>query len=487
MTLKERLHKAAQRTRVIRYKAYKRVGVAKHRHKIDFSLFLIILWCLATLPFFILPTKEYTSETLSSVSIPVPVGTNPEAEEVVHEDLGDAPVEQEQQASLIELEKRAQLGEVSVDIKTKKKGDSLLSVLADENISATERLDIAEAFELLIDLRALQLGTPVMFFKDAETNTILGVSIQIKPDETVSALREENGSWTPFSQASRIESHTTRLTGSVERTFAGSAAKALVPESIITQVINALDGEVDFQSDIHAGDTFDVIFETKTTQSGLEIGAKQLLFIGLQLKDKNIYRYYYTDHTGTPGFYDARGKSGEKVLLKRPLKARARLSSPYGRRRHPVLLYEIFHHGVDLAAPKGTPIMAAADGTILQIGRKGAYGKYIRIKHDGNYYTAYGHMNGYRADLKPRSKVKRGEVIGYVGSTGRSTGPHLHFEVWKGNKTVPPFGHNAIPSKQLKNFELEQFVAFAEGLHPDYIWQAAGTIPDVPPPKPIFK
>ena len=241
----------------------------------------------------------------------------------------------------------------------------------------------------------------------------------------------------------------------------------------------------DFSTDINPDDTFDVIFETKKTAGGLEIGRKQLLFVGIQTKSKEIYRYAFTGSNGLTTFYDARGKSGERTFIKRPIKARGRLSSPYGKRRHPILMYEIFHHGVDLAAPTNTPIIAAMDGVITQLGRKGGYGKYIRIRHSDNYQTAYAHMNGYRQDLKVGNAVKRGEVIGYVGSTGRSTGPHLHFEVLKKNKTVDPFGKNVILSKKLSGFELEQFLSAAENLHPDFAKHRAGKIPPAQPVRPF--
>lgn len=482
MTLKQSVHKTLQRSRVLRYKAYKKVGVAKHRKKIDLSLFLMFMLCAATFPFFIMPTATILMKPEESVVDSSKVV--PETEEQVHTDLGDEPVVAARQASLAELEKRVQLGELSMDMRSLDKGDSLLGILADEKVPVSDRMSIVESLELMIDLKALRPGLTFMFFETKEGD-LLGLSVQVKEGETIAVVREDDGSWTPFTAAGRIETISVRKQGTVERTFSGSAVKAGVPDAVVAQVTAALDGEVDFNSEISPGDAFDIIFEVKKTSSGLEIGGKQLLFVGLKTDKKEIARYAYTDRTGTPSFYDARGKSAEKLLLKRPLKARARLSSPYGRRRHPILMYEIFHHGVDLAAPMNTPIMAAADGVITQLGRKGAYGKYIRIRHASGYQTAYGHMNGYRQDLKVGSKVKRGEVIGYVGSTGRSTGPHVHFEVWKNNKTVNPFGRNAIPSKQLKGFELEQFFSYAEELHPDFARHRAGKIPPVPSPRPF--
>ncbi len=476
MKFEQRLKNTWRRGRVLRYRAYKKIGMARHWRKIDLSLFLMFMLCAATFPFFISPRVSDTP--------PATPQTDTETSEVVHTDLGDDPVVPARQNTLDELEKRAQLGELTMDLRTLEKGSSLLHLLSDAHVPQSERLDIVEALELMVDLKALRPGMSFILFKQAN-GRVEGLSVQPQDDETIAVVRESDDTWTPFTAAGRIETKTIRRQGTVERTFSGSALKAGIPESIVAQVTAALDGEVDFATDMRPADSFDIIFERKKTPSGLEIGGKQLLFIGLKMAQKEVYRYAYTAKNGTTSFYDARGKSGEKALMQRPLKARSRVSSPYGRRRHPILMYEIFHHGVDLAAPMNTPIQAAADGVITQLGRKGGYGKYIRIRHTDGYQTAYGHMNGYRQDLKVGSKVKRGEVIGYVGSTGRSTGPHLHFEVIKNGKTVNPFRKNVIAAKQLKNFELEQFFADAAALHPDFAAHRAGKIPPVPPMRPF--
>ena len=479
MNLKVSVKNTLRRGRILKYKTYKKLGVVRHRKKIDLSLFLMFMLCAATFPFFITPKVQETNCPTPPASEVAEISATPDAsEEDVHPDLGDDPVIPAKQASLDELEKRVQLGELKVDAQTLEKGSSILALLSHAGVSTADRVSIVDAMELMVNLKSLRPGLNFMIFK-ASDGTTVGVSVQIREGETIAVLREEDGSWTPFTATGRVETQSVRKTGVVERTFSGSAAKAGVPDSVISQVTAALDGEIDFSSDISPGDTFDVIFETKTTSGGLEIGAKHLLFVGLKTARKEIYRYAFTAKNGLTSFYDARGRTGEKEFMKRPLKARARLSSPYGRRRHPILMYEIFHHGVDLAAPTNTPIMAAADGVITQLGRKGGYGKYIRIRHSDGYETAYGHMNGYRQDLKIGSRVKRGEVIGYVGSTGRSTGPHLHFEVLKNNKTVNPLGRNVLPAKQLVGFELEQFFSMAEGLHPDFARHRAGKIPPV--------
>ncbi len=478
MGLKKTFQKASSHLRLERLKE------KVQQRQSHIALILMVVLCMASFPFLMrCSPSQPKPEGAENVTQESEVTQPPLPDEVVHEDLGDAPVIKEEHVSLNELEQRVQLGELKVKMAQLDKGESLLTLLSQENVPTADRVQIVDGLELLINLKTLRPGMQFMFFKDGPA--VVGISLMTGQGETLAVLREADGSWTPFSHTGRIETKTERWQGTVEGNFTKSAKNTNVPESVINQIINALDGEVNFASDIQNGTQFDIIAEFKQTEGGLEIGGKQLLFIGLRGGSLNINRYAYTAKDGTTSFYDARGKSSGKRLLTRPLRAKARLSSPYGRRMHPILKYEIFHKGVDLAAPKNTPVMAAADGVIESIGRKGSYGKYIGIKHADGYQTAYAHLNGYRADLKVKSKVKRGEVIGYVGSTGRSTGPHLHFEVLKNKKIVNPFGKNVIAARQLKDFDLEQFQFWAETVHPDYKQHVAGKIPPVPAPKPF--
>ena len=493
MSLKEKLKKASRNTLLFHRRTYRRLGLWHFHKQIDISLAFMLALCFISFPILMkcsfkkVPTEIEISEVLpeeegEEVVEEEETTTINETEEV-HEDLGDAPVEAEQHVSLNELEKRVQLGELTMENRALKKGESLITVLSQENVPAAERMEIVEALELFVNLKNLRPGMNMALFK--EEGKLVGISLMIKDAENVSVLKEIDGTWTPFSHAGRVVTKTKRWEGKVERTFSGSAKRDGVPENLVNQIINALDGEIDFSTDIKAGASFDIIAEYKETEGGLEIGSKQLLYVGLSNGKKEIHRYAYTPKNGTTGFYDAQGRSMGKAIMKRPLKANARVSSPFGTRFHPILKYKIFHKGVDLAAPKNTPVMAAADGTIELLGRKGGYGKYISIKHANGWQTAYAHLNGYRKDLKVGSHVKRGEVIGYVGSTGRSTGPHLHFEVLKNKKVVAPFGNNVIQGSQLTGYALEQFQLWAETIHPDFNQHLAGKVPPIPMPKPF--
>ncbi len=169
-----------------------------------------------------------------------------------------------------------------------------------------------------------------------------------------------------------------------------------------------------------------------------------LLIINILLKGSTLY-------------FNDEGSSVTKALLRTPISG-ARLSSRFGYRKHPILGYNKLHTGVDFAAPTGTPIYAAGSGTIDFIGWKGGYGKYIRIRHNGRYKTAYAHMSRFAKGMKKGSKVKQRQVIGYVGSTGRSTGPHLHYEVHQNGKAINPRNLRAESKVTLKDQELEKFL-----------------------------
>ena len=261
MTFKERIKYTLKTGTNLKNTTYQKIGLSRHKNKVDISLFLMFMLCATTFPFFI---SKQTIKTPVVDECPVSV----EVTETVHEDLGDEPVISAKQASLDELEKKVQLGELSLSVKTLEKGDSLLGILSEENIPTIDRLAVVEALEIIIDLKALRPGMSFMLFKTSE-DVLQGVSIQIKEGETLAVVRETDDSWTPITATGRIETENVRLTGTVEKTFSGSAQKVGIPEGIIAQVTSALDGEVDFSTDINPGDTFDVIFEVKKKRSSL--------------------------------------------------------------------------------------------------------------------------------------------------------------------------------------------------------------------------
>lgn len=348
------------------------------------------------------------------------------------------------------------------------KNETLSGLLTRANVNIADALAASESLTLITDLRKLRPGQSFELYFN-EDNIFQGLKMEMRSGEVVSTFKNKNGDFIPQSKEGKIETRQISLEGVIQSSFAAAAKEAGVPNIITQQVIRALDGEINFRTDLKAGEPFKIIYEKKTTETGKEIGKSQLLYVSLTTNKDTYQRYYFVDGLGVQGFYNEYGESAPQTIMKRPL-GRGRISSNFGTRIHPVLGYQIHHDGVDFPAPTGTPIPAAADGVIVRLGRNGGYGKYIKIKHNNTYSTAYGHMNAYNKELRVGSYVKRGETIGYVGSTGRSTGPHLHFEVIKNNKQVNPLKTYTLPKRTLKNRTLQAFKERALEINPEYIY-----------------
>ena len=348
------------------------------------------------------------------------------------------------------------------------KNETLSGLLTRANVNIADALAASESLTLITDLRKLRPGQSFELYFN-EDNIFQGLKMEMRSGEVVSTFKNKNGDFIPQSKEGKIETRQISLEGVIQSSFAAAAKEAGVPNIITQQVIRALDGEINFRTDLKAGEPFKIIYEKKTTETGKEIGKSQLLYVSLTTNKDTYQRYYFVDGLGVQGFYNEYGESAPQTIMKRPL-GRGRISSNFGTRIHPVLGYQIHHDGVDFPAPTGTPIPAAADGVIVRLGRNGGYGKYIKIKHNNTYSTAYGHMNAYNKELRVGSYVKRGETIGYVGSTGRSTGPHIHFEVIKNNKQVNPLKTYTLPKRTLKNRTLQAFKERALEINPEYIY-----------------
>jgi len=225
--------------------------------------------------------------------------------------------------------------------------------------------------------------------------------------------------------------------------------------------------EVDFQRDIQPGDSFEVMYQELKNDAGERVRFGDILYASMTLSGHEVRLYSYVDGNGDTDFYNQKGESYRRALMRTPING-ARLSSGYGKRKHPILGYTKMHKGIDFAAPRGTPIFAAGNGTIDKIGRNGGYGNYIRIRHNDSYETAYGHMKGFGQGLEQGLRFKPGDVIGYVGTTGRSTGPHLHYEILKNNAQVNPIRVKMPSGKTLEGKELKTFLADADILRKQY-------------------
>jgi len=224
------------------------------------------------------------------------------------------------------------------------------------------------------------------------------------------------------------------LSNTIKNNLYSSAVKAGLEPNIIVEFANIFGFEVDFQRDIRKGDMFEVYYEQFVDNDNIVRRTGKIIYASMFVNNKEISLYNFT-HDNKTGFYDLDGKSVIKTLMKTPING-ARLSSSFGLRKHPILGYNKLHQGTDFAAPTGTPIMASGSGVILRAQKYKGYGNFVSIKHNSTYVTAYGHMSKYGRGIRRGVRVNQGQIIGYVGSTGMSTGPHLHYEVIKNGKRI---------------------------------------------------
>ena len=236
-----------------------------------------------------------------------------------------------------------------------------------------------------------------------------------------------------------------------------SALMQSVPSETITQILKTHAYETDFRRRLRSGDTCEMFFDLKD-EGGTEGPPGELLYTSITTGGETTRYYRYRTPDGKIDYYDAAGNNAKKFLMRKPVRSDdSRLTSGFGLRFHPLLNEKRMHTGVDWASTPGTPILAAGNGTIEEAGRKGQYGNYIRIRHANGYQTAYGHMSRFAQGAAPGVKVRQGQVIGFVGSTGLSSGPHLHFEVLVNNQFVDPMSIQVPREHQLVDRELGEF------------------------------
>ena len=237
-----------------------------------------------------------------------------------------------------------------------------------------------------------------------------------------------------------------------------SAINLGIKPNIIIEFARLYGFQIDFQRDVWKNDSFQIIYEQFTNEDNFVVDTGEIIFANLNLQDTDYQLYKFEYEKNKIDYFDENGKSIRKTLMKTPING-ARLSSSYGKRKHPILGYTKMHTGTDFAAPKGTPIMASGDGKVIKAGWCGGGGNCVKIKHNSTYQTVYAHMSKFGRGIKKGVRVKQGQVIGYVGSTGMSTGPHLHYEVIENGKKINsqklklPSG-KILKGSDRKNFEV---------------------------------
>lgn len=249
--------------------------------------------------------------------------------------------------------------------------------------------------------------------------------------------------------------------GIIENSLFLAGETAGVPPGVLADLIQVYSFDVDFQRDIRGGDGFSVMYEQYMDETGALVRSGNILRASMTLSGNEKILYRFETAKGTIDYFDPEGKSVRRTLMRTPING-ARLSSNFGNRLHPILGFTKLHTGTDFAAPRGTPIYAAGNGTVDYAGKKGGYGNYVRIRHNGTYQTAYAHMSGFARGIRKGVRVQQGQVIGYVGTTGSSTGNHLHYEVIRNGKFINSRTMHLPSGTALKDDDLAAFLAMTE-------------------------
>lgn len=281
------------------------------------------------------------------------------------------------------------------------------------------------------------------------------LSISPSVEKRVEISRQKDGSYEAKEVQVVLTKNISRYKGTINNSLFVDGVRAGISATSMMNMINLYSYDVDFQRDIKNGDKFEILVESYYTKEGKKVKDGELLFSSLILRGRPIEMYRY-ENKNRIEYFDYKGRSIRKSLLRTPING-ARVSSSFGMRHHPVLGYSRMHKGVDFAARRGTPILAAGSGRITYYGRRGGYGKFVKIKHNRKYSTAYAHASRFVKKLRVGSRVKQGDVIAYVGTTGRSTGPHLHFEVLLRGKAINPAKVKATSGVRLRGKKLKKF------------------------------
>ena len=343
-----------------------------------------------------------------------------------------------------------------------RRGDTLMDILTRARIDQSEAYAAVELLRTIYDPRRLRAGQALAIRaaddeEDDPGRRLLGLSFDLSFDHQIRVTRSVDGSYDATKTERPQHRQMVRLAGTIDDSLYLAAERADLPQDVTAQLIKLFSWDVDFQRDLRPGDGFETMFEQVSLQDGSdEIRGGDVLYGALTLSGRQLEAYRFEMQGGAVEYYDRTGKSLRKFLLRTPVDG-ARISSLFGMRMHPILGYSTMHRGVDFAAPIGTPIYAAGDGRIVEEGRKGGYGNYIRVRHNGEYSTAYAHMSRFAKGTSPGQRVHQGEVIGYIGTTGRSTGPHLHYEVLRDDNQINPMSVKHPPNTQLAGADLQRF------------------------------
>ena len=341
-----------------------------------------------------------------------------------------------------------------------KSGETFDKILESYSIEKSEILKIKNSLKDKVNLNKLNTKQIIQFNLDKTNNKISEFVYQTSNTQKIFLKRNiESDKFNDEILSIKLDKKIVYNENIILQSLYKAATDENIPANTIIEFARIYGFQVDFQRDIRKQDKFQIMYEIFLNEKNEIVETGEILFANLKLSGQDNSLYYF-DKDGSEGHYDKNGKSVKKALMKTPING-ARLSSPFGMRKHPIDGFNKMHRGTDFAAPMGTPIMASGDGVVKKAGWCGGGGNCVKIKHNSTYQTIYAHMSKFARGIKTGVRVKQGQTIGYVGSTGKSTGPHLHYEVIVNGKKVNsqklklPSG-KILKGKERKNFETKK-------------------------------
>tara|TARA_B100000902_G_scaffold392820_1_gene445849 strand:- start:604 stop:1896 length:1293 start_codon:yes stop_codon:yes gene_type:complete len=337
-----------------------------------------------------------------------------------------------------------------------KSGETFDKILENYAIEKKEIIKIKKSLQQKVNLNKLNTKQTILFILDKTNNKVKEFTYQISNTQKIFLKRDfDNDNFSDQTLTIKLDKKILYKENIILQSLYASATEEKIPANIIIEFASIYGFQVDFQRDIRKKDKFQIMYEIFLNEKKEIVETGEILFSNLELSGQDNSLYYFNKE-GSEGHYDKHGKSVKKALMKTPING-ARLSSPFGMRKHPIDGFNKMHRGTDFAAPMGTPIMASGDGVVIKAGWCGGGGNCVKIKHNSTYQTVYAHMSKFARGIKSGVRVKQGQTIGYVGSTGKSTGPHLHYEVIVNGKKVNSQKLKLPSGKILKGKERKLF------------------------------
>lgn len=356
-------------------------------------------------------------------------------------------------------------------------GDTLLGILSKVGVNSADADGLVAALSPIFGPRDLQPGQTIHLSltgaPEAGAKRLDAVQINVDSTRDIVASVIAPGEFNAKIIPQKVTYRPTLVSGTITTTLYGAAQSAGLPLSILMEMIRAYSFDVDFQRDVHPADTFQVVYRKAYDSKGRYLADGEMLFAALSLRGETREIYEFTTAQGYVDYFNSSGQSVRKMLMRTPVEG-AWISSVFGWRKNPIYGYSEFHRGLDFAVPMNTPIMAAGNGTVVVAGYSKDYGNYVQLRHANGYQTLYGHMVAFARGIRVGSAVSQGQVIGYVGTTGMSTGPHLHYEVIYRGERINPATVVSPSGPTLSGEELARFERTREKIDSEYLALKAG-------------